>query len=102
MFVFIVPPVMARPGFSSTYCVMMAIRSGALGPADFTNEIFLDPERLKLTDLARVESFPVTKGFTEMSPAFPDTVTIVLKNGETISENIGHVTGGNETPHDRR
>ncbi|MBS1256799.1 MAG: hypothetical protein MAG581_02626 [Deltaproteobacteria bacterium] len=84
--------------FSSTYCVMMAIRSGALGPADFTNEIFLDPERLKLTDLARVESFPVTKGFTEMSPAFPDTVTIVLKNGETISENIGHVMGGKERP----
>jgi len=84
--------------FSSVYCVMMAIRSGELGPADFTNEIFLDPDRLKLTDLARVEPFPVTKDFTEMSPAFPDTVTIMLKNGEKISEKISHVMGGAERP----
>jgi len=88
----------AEARFSAPYCVMMALQSGSLGPDDFSNQIYLNKDRLKLTALASVQPFKVDSQFTEMSPDYPDTVTVSMKDGSSFKESIGYVKGGPNNP----
>lgn len=95
---FDVPLNEAEARFSAPYCVMMALMSGSLGPDDFSNQIYLDPKRQELTKLASVQTFKVDHQFTEMSPDYPDSVKVTMKDGRNLFQSIGHVKGGSQNP----
>ncbi len=77
---------------------MMALQSGSLGPDDFSNQIYLTEERQQLTKRATVQAFKVDSQFKEMSPDYPDMVSVKLKNGSMMKESIGYVKGGFHNP----
>ena len=91
---FHIPNNEAEARFSPTYCVMITLLNGAIGPDDFMNDIFLSEKRQKLTNLAKVEPYSVPSSYTEMDPNYPCTVKINFKNGEKIEETISEVKGG--------
>ena len=95
---FQIPNNEAEARFSAPYCVMMALQSGSLGPDDFSNQIYLTEERQKLTKRATVQAFKVDSQFKEMSPDYPDMVSVKLKNGSMMKESIGYVKGGFHNP----
>ena len=80
--------------FSPTYCAMITLKNGKIIPDDFNNNIFLLDERKKLTNIAKIEPYEVPSTFTEMSPDFPCSVKVLMKDGNVYEESIGEVKGG--------
>ena len=91
---FHIPTNEAEARFSPTYCVMITLLKGNIGPDDFTNNIFLNQERQKITNLAKVEPYNVPLTYTEMDPEYPCSVIIKLKNGTKFEKTVGEVKGG--------
>ena len=95
---FHIPKNEAEARFSPSYCAMVTLKNGKIVPADFMNEIFLIDERQKLTNLAKVEAYKVPSSFKEMSPDFPCSVKVIMKNGSEFEKTIGDVKGGLKRP----
>ena len=77
---------------------MVTLKNGNIVPSDFMNEIFLIDERQKLTNLAKVVAYKVPSYFKEMSPDFPCSVKVIMKNGSEFEKTIGDVKGGLKRP----
>ena len=93
---FHIPENEAEARFSTTYCSMIALKNGKLTADDFLNNIFLKKERQKLTSIAKVEAYKVPSSFTEMSPSYPCSMEVMMKNGDKFTESIKNVKGGNK------
>ena len=84
--------------FSPSYCAMVTLKNGKIIPNDFMNEIYLTDERQKLTNIAKVIAYEVPSSFEEMSPDFPCSVKLIMKNGNKFEKSVGDVKGGLKRP----
>ena len=95
---FHVPSNESEARFSPSYCAMVTLQNGKLEPKDFMNDIFLTKEKQNLTKLAKIDPYKVPQTFTEMSPDFPCSIKIFLKDGKIFEETIKNVKGGQKRP----
>ena len=95
---FHIPTNEAEARFSPSYCAMVTLQNGKLQPEDFMNNIFLDKKKKKLTEIAKIIPYKVPSSFTEMSPDFPCSIEIFMKNGKKFEEKIKNVKGGPKRP----
>ena len=77
---------------------MVTLQNGKLEPKDFINDIFLAEEKQQLIKIAKINPYKVPPTFTEMSPEFPCSVKVFLKDGKKLEEIIRHVKGGQKRP----
>ena len=52
--------------------------------SDFINDIFLTEEKQQLTKIAKINPYKVPPTFTEMSPDFPCSIEVFMKDGKKI------------------
>jgi len=84
--------------FSVVYCIAAALIDGAITPASFDPKAFTRPAVSALLDKIRVEAYDPGPGVEDMSPAHPDTVSVVLDDGRRLSHTTAEVAGGAARP----
>ncbi|MEM8732025.1 MAG: MmgE/PrpD family protein [Pseudomonadota bacterium] len=84
--------------FSATYTALLALLYGAVCPQDFRDEAWLRPEIVDLLTRVDVDAYDPGPALSDMSPDHPDRVTVHVGDGATLSETVGHVSGGPNRP----
>jgi 2-methylcitrate dehydratase PrpD len=90
------PP--AKLIFHMGYAIAVALRNGGVRPADFEGSSPQDPEVVRLAVATRVIADPaLTAIYAERKPC---RVTLVLRDGRTLSETVDYCRGEPENPAD--
>ncbi|MEY8799400.1 MmgE/PrpD family protein [Leisingera sp. XS_AS12] len=89
----------AEARFSVRYCIAVGLLEGRVTPADFGPEGFNDPRRRELAASIELDLYDLPKGDTgDIGPTTPERITIGLKSGRVISQEMTFVPGGSSMP----
>ncbi|MBO9446653.1 MmgE/PrpD family protein [Ruegeria sp. R14_0] len=89
----------AEARFSVRYCIAVGLLEGRVTPKDFMAEGFNNPARRELAASIDLDLYDLPKGDTsDIGPTTPERITIGLKSGRVISEEMTFVPGGATLP----
>lgn len=94
------PTTSAQARFSVRHCVAATLLRGTLGPDDFTPAMLESPAIRALCERIVLEVYPPSPDIGDMSPAAPDSLRVVLSDGQSLAVTIGEVLGGPARPLD--
>ncbi len=80
--------------FSLPYCAARALLEGCLLPEHFTAEAVQEPRVRALTGRIGVAPYQATSDLADMNAEAPDSLTLQLADGSTLSHSVADVKGG--------
>ncbi|MDH3465920.1 MAG: MmgE/PrpD family protein [Gammaproteobacteria bacterium] len=95
---FLAPNTPAQARFSVLYCVASALYDGTLTPDSFAESAIDRPAVHALMARFTVDAYDVGPSLDDMSPSFPDTVSLRLMDGTEHFETVANVKGGVNNP----
>ncbi len=95
---FLDPRTREEAQFSALYCAASTLIDKALSPASFNNAALYRNETRSLMSLIELDAYDAGKNLDDMSPNFPDSLTLQFKDGTAQTETIVHVKGGIQNP----
>ncbi len=95
---FLAPNTPARARFSVLYCVAAALYDGTLTPDSFAESAINRPAVHSVMARFAVDAYDAGPSLDDMSPSFPDTVSLRLMDGAEHSETVADVKGGVKNP----
>ena len=84
--------------FSLTYCVASALIDGEVTPQTFVVDALGRTEVRALMSRLKVDAYDPGSDVEDISPAHPDSISVVLGNGREVSTIVEHVRGGGARP----
>lgn len=94
-----VPTTDAEARFSVAYCVVTGLLTGHVTPEDFREDRFMDPMRQRMTAAVEIETYELPVGDPgDIGPSTPETITVTLKDGRILTQEILDVPGGPKMP----
>ncbi|MFP6730811.1 MAG: MmgE/PrpD family protein [Alphaproteobacteria bacterium] len=84
--------------FSLLYCVASTLSDGGLFPASFSLQAIERPNVRELMELLEISAYDPGPDIQDLSPSYPDRLSLYLADGREHHETISQVKGGNNNP----
>lgn len=91
---FLKPQVSPEARFSVLYCAVAALIDGELTPTSFSEPAICRPDVKDFMSRIDIDAYDAGPDLEDMSPDFPDSLTLHFKDGSEQTETVHHVKGG--------